>query len=323
MPRKRARYIKGRVRNWLETDGDPHFLGFAAFKAGMTRIAYEEDQESNPFYGKELMKAVTILEAPPIVLFGVKVYEVDKYGTHAVGEVLAQDLNPYLSRKITLPKEGYDTEAKLAELEEKLNDSSIVRGLFHTQPYKVKALPRKKPDIIEIPVSGGPNVNTQFEFVKNQIGEEIRVRDVLKVGTEIDVISVSKGKGTQGAVKRFGIRLQSRKNRKGKRRVGSIGPWKPKRTMYTIARSGQMGYHQRTEYNKRIMKISESPEEINPKGGFIRYGVVRNDYIMLKGSVPGPKKRLIRLREGIRAPDTYDEGEPKITYISKQTQQGK
>jgi large subunit ribosomal protein L3 len=91
--------------------------------------------------------------------------------------------------------------------------------------------------------------------------------------------------------------------------------------MYTVARSGQMGYHQRVEYHKRLMKISESPDEVNPKGGFVNYGLIKNDYVLLLGSVPGPKKRLIRLRKTVRPSNIYLDTEPKITYISKQTQQ--
>jgi large subunit ribosomal protein L3 len=288
----------------------------------MTRIAYEEDHSTSPFFGKELMKAVTIVEVPPIVLFGIKVYNKDDYGVHTVGEVLTKDLSNELRRKIRLPGEEYNVEEKLKQLKENLKPEYEIRGLFHTQPSKA-SVPRIKPDIIEIPVSGGANATKKFEYAVEFLGKELRARDILKNGTLIDVISVSRGKGFQGPIKKFGVRLQTRKNRKGKRRVGSIGPWKPNKTMYTIARAGQMGYHQRIEYHKRIMKMSESPDEINPKGGFLNYGVVKNDYIMLLGSVPGPKKRLIRIRKTVRPKNIYIDTEPKITYISKQSQQGK
>ena len=318
--RKRARQQKGRVRNWLHYAGEPHFLGFAGFKAVMTRIAYEEDNKTNPFFGKELMKAVTVVEVPPLVLFGIKVYEKDDYGLRSVGEVLAKDLNKDLARKFRMPGAEYKSDEKMQELEKLIKPEHEIRGLFHTQPNKA-SVPRIKPDIIEIPVSGGANAKDRLKFAKDLLGKEIRIRDTMKNGTLIDVISVSKGKGFQGAVKKFGVRLQGRKNRKGKRRVGSIGPWKPNRTMYTVARSGQMGYHQRVEYHKRLMKISESPDEVNPKGGFVNYGLIKNDYVLLLGSVPGPKKRLIRLRKTVRPSNIYLDTEPKITYISKQTQQ--
>jgi large subunit ribosomal protein L3 len=86
---------------------------------------------------------------------------------------------------------------------------------------------------------------------------------------------------------------------------------------------GQLGCFQRTEYHKRILKMSEDGEQINPKGGFIRYGLVKNDYVVLLGSVNGPKKRLIRLRETVRPKHGFSTSVPEITYISKLTQQGK
>ena len=322
MPRKRARYGKGRVRHWLDYDGSPHFLGFAGFKAGMTHIAFIEDQDSSPFFGKELVKAVTVVETPPIVLFGIKVYLRDEYGMNAVGEIFAPELMPELNRKIQIPNpDTYNFEEKLKILEGKIQDGVEIRGLFHTQPYKA-SMPRIKPDIIEIKVSGGKSMD-QFKYAKDLLGKEIRIRDCVDEGSLIDTISVSKGKGFQGAVKKFGIKLMSRKNRKGKRRVGCIGPWKPPKLLYTIARSGQMGYHQRVEYHKRIMKISEDGDEINPKGGFIRYGLIKSDYLLLSGSVPGSKKRLIRLRKTLRPKANFHMLVPEITYISKLSQQGK
>ena len=90
MPRKRARYGKGRIRHWPEIeDGDPRFVGFAGFKAGMTHVYYINDQESSPFYGTEMMEAVTLIETPPLVLFGIKAYLRDEYGMNPIGEVLA------------------------------------------------------------------------------------------------------------------------------------------------------------------------------------------------------------------------------------------
>ena len=47
-----------------------------------------------------------------------------------------------------------------------------------------------------------------------------------------------------------------------------------------------MGFHQRTEYNKLIMKIGNNGSEITPKGGFLRYGVINTEYVIVKGSVP-------------------------------------
>ena len=105
------------------------------------------------------------------------------------------------------------------------------------------------------------------------------------------------------------------------RHVGCIGAWTPRRVRWRIPQLGQTGYQQRTEYNKRILKIGEDGEEITPKGGFLNYGIVRNDYIMVKGSIPGPKKRFVRISHALRRYPKL--GSPEITYISRVSQQGK
>ena len=90
---------------------------------------------------------------------------------------------------------------------------------------------------------------------------------------------------------------------KRQRVVGSIGPWHPHTVMYTVARPGQMGYQSRTESGKKILKISDKVAEVNPKAGFQNYGLVREKYAIIAGSLPGPAKRCIALRKTIR-PET-------------------
>jgi large subunit ribosomal protein L3 len=321
--RCRARYMKGRVRNWLDYEGKPKLLGFAGFKAGMTHLAYIEDQKTSPFFGKELVKAVTVVETPPIYLYGIKALIRDEYGLNAIGEVFAQQLIPELARKIQLPNpEKYNTEEKIKKLEEQLVDNMEIRALVATQPWKA-SMPRIKPDLIEIKVTGGANSKEQFEYAKGLLGKEVKVRDCIVEGSLIDSIAVNKGKGYQGMTKKFHPKLLPRKNRKGKRRIGTIASLNPAKTLFTIARCGQMGCHQRVEYHKRVMKISEDGDEINPKGGFIRYGLINSDYVLLLGSVPGGKKRLIRIRDSIRPEARFKVGIPEITYTSKLSQQGK
>ncbi len=323
LPRKRAISEKGRVRHWLDTSEEINFLGFAGFKAGMTHITYIEDQKNSPYYGKELMKPVTIIEVPPLNLIGIRVYNKDEYGRYVQGELYAKELNNHLKRKISTPIiENYNFEEVKVSLTNILNDKSEIRGIFQTQPYLI-SLSRKKPDIIEIKLNSTANPIEEFNYVLEHLGKEIRARDVLSQGGLVDIVAVSKGKGFQGPVKRFGIKLLPRKNSKIKRAVACIGPWHPARVLYTVPRPGQLGYHQRTEYHKRIMLIGENEEEINPKGGFIRYGMIKGDYLLILGSVPGPKKRLMRIRKTIRPLKSFIEAVPEITFISRESQQRK
>ena len=323
LPRKRATSAKGRVRHWLDTSENVIFLGFAGFKAGMTHITYIEDQKNSPYYGKELMKPVTVIEVPPLILIGIRVYNEDEYGKYIEGDIFSTELNNYLNRKINIPNfEKYNYDEIKKKLSKSLNNTSDIRGIFQTQPH-LTSLPRKKPDIIEVKLNSIGSPIEEFNFALGYLGKEIKARDVLTEGELVDILAVTKGKGFQGPVKRYGVKILTRKNSKARRVVACIGPCHPARVLYTVPRPGQMGYHQRTEYHKRIMVIGENEEEINPKGGFIRYGRVNGDYLLVLGSIPGPKNRLIRIRKTIRPVKSFMVKSPEITFISRESQQRK
>ena len=83
-----------------------------------------------------------------------------------------------------------------------------------------------------------------------------------------------------------------------------------------------MGFHTRTQYNNKVILISNPKDnEINPNGGITHYGLVKNDYILIAGSVPGPKKRLIRFTPPIRPPCKVNTQAPEIQEISLRSQQ--
>ena len=92
--------------------------------------------------------------------------------------------------------------------------------------------------------------------------------------------------------------------------------------MSETPQAGQMGYHQRTEYNKRVLKIGDKGEEITPSGGFQHYGTIRNSYVIIHGSIPGPTKRLIGMRDAVRYQRGVKVEKPEISYISTTSKQG-
>jgi large subunit ribosomal protein L3 len=104
--------------------------------------------------------------------------------------------------------------------------------------------------------------------------------------------------------------------------VGTLGPKRPGYVRNTAPQSGQMGYHQRTEVNKRIIKVGAKGEEINPKGGFVHYGDIKTSYVLIHGSVPGTTKRLIRLRDPIRKYGVDLKEAPTLVYVSVESKQG-
>jgi len=320
-PRKRAAKETPRIKSWAEQD-EPKLLGFAGYKVGMTHVMLVDNEKNSPTEGMEIFTPVTVLEVPPIVVMGVRAYERDSRGLKVMTEVIADNLDEELSRKISLPKKYNQSEA-IAKINEVLEFTDEIKLLVHTNP-KLTSVPKKKPEIFECGI-GGKTSEEKLQTALELLGKEVKASDVFSEGQIVDSIAVTKGKGFQGPVKRFGIRIQygkAARSSKG-RHVGSIGPWTPSRTMWTVAMAGQMGYHKRTEYNKKILKIGDASqvEEINPDGGFIKYGLVKNDYILVKGSVPGPNKRLIILREAIRAHGKSNEA-PEINYISTRSKQG-
>ena len=119
----------------------------------------------------------------------------------------------------------------------------------------------------------------------------------------LEIRGVTKAKGFQGPVKRFGIGLKSHKSEKGRRAPGSLGPWvRQQHISWRVAHAGQTGFHQRTEYNKQILKISDDIEAIGKD--FHKYGNVKSTYMLIHGSVSGPKKRAVILTECIRPKPT-------------------
>jgi large subunit ribosomal protein L3 len=250
----------------------------------------------------------------------VRAYTKDENGLRTFTEAWASSLPKDLEKITGVPGE-FKPDENLKKMEENIDKIIEFRVLAATQP-RLTGVPKKKPDLIEIKIGGG-SVKEQFEYTKKLLGRMVSVEEVFKEGQFIDVISVSKGKGFQGPVKRWGVRILQHKARKTKRGVAALGPWNPPRVLYTVPRAGQMGYFQRTEYNKRILKIGKDGSEVTPKGGFLRYGPVRSTYIMLSGSVPGPAKRLIRLRYPARPPRRVSELPPQIVYVSLESPQGK
>ncbi|MCW4033810.1 MAG: 50S ribosomal protein L3 [Candidatus Bathyarchaeota archaeon] len=313
LPRGRSKRTVGRIRYWPKTEEGPTMLGFMGYKAGMTQIIMVEDKPGSLHTGKEAAHPATILDVPPIVVFAIRAYAKDEYGLKTLGEVWMKNPPKDFDRVYVLPEE-FNTEEDLKKLEENVDNIAEIRILAATQP-RLAAVPKKKPDVSEIKIDGG-SIAEQLEYAKGLLGKTVSVTDVFKEGYYMDAVAITKGKGFQGPVKRWGIKLLPRKSRKTKRGVAAIGPWKPARVLYTVPRAGQMGYHQRTEYNKRILKIGVDGKEVTPKGGFQRYGEVKGTYVIVDGSLPGPAKRLVRLRYPARPPKKIPDTPPSISYIS-------
>lgn len=308
-----------RIKNWPEyKDGAAKLLGFIGYKAGMTHAVMTVGNVDSPFAGQETVVPVTVIDTPPIRPFSIRGYEASVYGLKLTTEVLAGTMSEDLKKAMPLPKE-YDHDTKMKEFEEKLDSFAEIRMLIHTQP-RLAGIAKKKPDVMEYKV-GAPNVSEAFEYAKSILGTDIRVADILNEGILIDSIAVTKGHGFQGPVRRWGIRILQHKSRKTKRGVGCIGPWTPSNIRYSVPRPGQTGFHTRTSFNNKIVKMGERGEEITPSGGFVNYGVIRGDYIMVQGSIPGAVKRPVRIRFAIRPKKGHVDEPVQMSYISTASKQ--
>ena len=312
-PRKRAKRSYARVRAWADIK-DALPLGFAGYKAGMTHIIVADNRKNSKSKGGDMSIPVTVIECPPIKIFSALFYKYD-VNKWLLKKEISFKADKELARKLKLPK---DNKASLDNI--KLEDYDDVRIKVYTQP-KLTGIGKKKPEVFEICLGG--NKEDKIEYIKQNIGKEIRISDVFKPGNVLDFHTITTGKGYQGPVKRFGIGLTSHKSEKVRRGPGSLGSWCGQgHMMYRVSHAGQMGYHTRTDYNKWLLNVSDKPEEVNPKGGFIRYGLVKNDYILIKGSVGGPKKRLVWFNYTIRGSKKIPKEAPSIEHISQESQQG-
>ncbi len=307
-PRKRAKRIYPRIKTWPKVE-ETKPLGFAGYKAGMLQVVLIDNRKNSPTQGQEIVEPVTVLDCPELFVYGIRVYKKDISGLKTFKTVFAEKLSKDLERKTKIPKNP-KTKENLEEIEKKIEEMDDVRLLVHTQPRN-SGLRKKKPEIFEIALGG--KLKEKWDYAKEKLGKTLSVEEIFKEGEYVDVKAVTTGKGTQGPVKRFGIKIQSRKAKEKRRHVGTLGDRRHARVIPgKVPMAGQMGFQTRTEYNKKVLAIGNNG--LTPKGGWLRYGIVPGKYILIHGSVPGPKKRLILFRKAIRPPKVKT-GIPEIKEI--------
>jgi len=312
-PRVRAKKSYARVRS-LPNVAEAKPLVFAGYKAGMTHVIVTDNDKNSITKGEKVAYPATVVECPSLKIASVRLYEPHGYGSKVAKELFFK-VDKEFSRKAPISK----TLSKVEDLSSlDLSKVTNVTAVVYTQP-KQTGFGKKKPDVFEMGF-GGSN-EEKLAFLKEKISSEITVDDVLSEGNVIDARAVTTGRGYQGPVKRFGVNLRAKKSEKVKRGPGSLGAWKAQgHFMYRIAFAGQTGFHQRTQYNNLILGIYDDVDKVNPKGGFIDFGQVKAKYVLIKGSIPGPKKRLVTLTAPLRS--TKKKATPTVEYISIESKQG-
>jgi len=305
-PRKRVNSPVARIRSWPSRK-DVGVLGFAGYKVGMTHIVIEDAQKTSRTKGMEVPVPVSIIECPPLKTAAILLYKKGGYGMRCAGQINAENIDKDVFKCLP-PRKNKPKSPSLENLVD-------VRLLVHTQP-KLTGIGKKKPELFELGLGG--SVEEKLKHAQDILGKEIKISDVFKQGGWLDIISVTKGKGFQGPVKRHGVAIRHHKSEKTKRGPGSLGAWMGTRSA-TVPHAGQMGYHQRADLSKYIFRIDSDGEKINQTGGFLQYGFVKNDYVMVKGSVGGPRKRLVTMTVARREKKFKEV--PKITYVSVTSKQ--
>ena len=322
-PRTRAASETPRFNSWPDDDGQPSLQGFAGYKAGMTHVVMINDEPDSAREGMEETVPVTVVETPPMQVVGLRAYEDTPYGKRPLTEVWADEYHPALDRALDLPDDP-TAGAGEEQIQDALDAGNVadVRAITHTVPGDVDGVPKKRPDVMENRIGGG-SIADRVDFGLELLeGGEYDANDVFRAGEYADVAGITKGEGTQGPVKRWGVQKRKGKHaRQGwRRRIGNLGPWNPSRVRSTVPQQGQTGYHQRTELNKRLVDVANG-DDPSVDGGFVNYGEVDGSYVLVKGSVPGPEKRLVRLRPAVR-PSDQPRLDPEVRYVSTASNQG-
>lgn len=117
------------------------------------------------------------------------------------------------------------------------------------------------------------------------LGNEIKA-DIFEVGDRVDATAISKGKGFQGAIKRHGQhRGPMAHGSKFHRHQGSNGSaTTPGRVFKGKGMPGHMGHERVTVQNLQVVRVD-----------------AENNLILIKGSVPGPRKSLVTIKETVKA----------------------
>jgi len=353
LPRKRTKHHRGRIRKFPKDDPSKpvHLTAFVGFKAGMTHIVREVNKPGSRLNKKEVVEATTIIETPKMVVVGVTGYILTPRGLKKIRTLFAEHLSESVIRRFYKRYRGKDHFRAFKKYQKPENwrkhvdrdlpllkrKSTVVRILAHPKMSDIRHVGKIKAPLIEIQVNGG-SVEEKVNWAFSHFEKEVRVSDVFNTGDFLDVIGVTKGHGFEGVTTRYGVKKLPRKTHKGLRKVGCIGGWHPERVRWTVARAGQNGYHHRTERNKRVYRVGKSAREVNdnatteaditqknitPMGGFPHYGVVTNDFVLIKGQCVGIRKRTLLLRPSLHPPTLHGEtGNINLKFIDTSSKFG-
>jgi large subunit ribosomal protein L3 len=283
-PRKRVSKFLPSV-NWKVIDSGKNLKGFIGYKAGMVSVEVKDNTLNSMSKGKAIIIPATLIECPPMKIFSIRFY---KNGI-VMKDILNEQLDKELKKKVKLPKQSKN---KLDSVKQGDYDDVAIIAYSSIKKTNIK----KTPDLTELGLAG--SVEEKLNFIKDNLNKEIHISNVFETGQIVDLRGLTKGKGFQGPVKRFGVHLRFHKSEKGKRKVGSIGPWHPAHVIFRVPMAGQLGMFTRVTYNQKIISLEKASE--NPIKAIKNYGDIKTDYAIVAGSVQGVPKRQVLLTAPLR-----------------------
>lgn len=304
--KRRARSRLPRIRNY-KYNSENSLSNIIGYKVGMCQVNLIDDSESIS-KNLEINRACTIIEIPKIEVYGLRFYKKSSitYYLEACQEIYNQQVCQNLNMK-----KVSNNENELKEIKSNINNYVDLSILLVAYP-KTISIGQHKIVKFEAKVTG-ENMQNKLDYALNFLGKEIKASDIFKGGEFIDVTSISKGKGWAGVIKRHGTARLDHKATQKVRHIAPLGSFGIGRVLYSVPHSGQMGFNYRTEYSKRILRIGG--DKIVSKAGFINYGNIKKDYVIIDGSIPGPVKRLVRIRKTIRNKNQRGIKDPKIIKL--------
>ena len=219
-----------------------------ATKVGMTQI----------FNADGALVPVTVLQAGPCYVTQIKTVENDGYSAVQVG--FADKKEKVVSRDANGKKEIRNRHG-VNKPEKGHFDKAGVSGKRYVREFK-------------------------FENAADYNLADVIKADIFAEGDKIDATAISKGKGFQGAIKRFGQhRGPMAHGSKFHRHQGSNGACSdPSKVFKGKGMPGHMGSKRVTVQNLEVVRVD-----------------AENNLILVKGAVPGPKKSLVTIKETVKS----------------------
>lgn len=326
LPKKRCTRGRGRLNTFPKDSSTekPHLTAFLGYKAGCTHVMRLIEHRGSALHNLQTIDQTTVLDTPPMICCAIVGYAHTPGGMKPFSTVWSAHVaeaakrrfykNYHNSKKLAFSKyqqKAAESDFIKTELARMKEHCAMIRIVAHSQPG-LTPLKHKKADIMEIQVNGGKTVAEKVDFAFSLLEREVPVKSVFTVGEQIDTVSITRGRGFEGTVTRWGVTRLPRKTRRGNRKVACIGSWHPANVQYACPRAGQDGYFHRTETNKQIFLIDSAANEsacktefdrtnksINPVGGWVNYGTIKGDFLMIRGSCPGTKKRVVVMRKAL------------------------